>query len=98
MAVVEKVDGGHGCLVSHQNFLADLYGGKFMDFLFHLKTPYMMDEQAKALSRNGNYTETNKRKRKRNEDIPQNNLVKLMQSILTQLTFKDSRVRTLYTS
>ena len=98
MAVVKKVDGG--CLLSHQNFLVDLYHGKFMEILFHLKTPYMMDEQAKALSRNGNaeydiaVTNRKKRKRKTSNDNPQPHLVTTMKSILSQLEFKEPKVGT----
>ena len=96
MAVVKKVDGG--CLLSHQNFLLDLYHGKFMEILFHLKTPYMMDEEAKKLSRNGNaenditVTNRKKRKRKTNNENPQSHLVSTMKSILSQLDFKEPKV------
>ena len=101
MALVKKDTEGHGCHLSHQKFLADLYHGKFMDILFGLKTPYMMDEQAKALSRSGNTefetTSSKKQKRKANaalaNEIPQSNLVKRMQLTLEQLKFTDQKVR-----
>ena len=103
MALVKKDTEGHGCHLSHQKFLADLYHGKFMDILFGLKTPYMMDEQAKALSRNGSgNTEcetTSRKKRKRKayaalaNEIPQSNLVKRMQLTTEQLKFTDQKVR-----
>ena len=103
MALVKKDTEGHGCHLSHQKFLADLYHGKFMDILFGLKTPYMMDEQAKALSRSGSgnteseTTSSKKRKRKANaalaNEIPQSNLVKRMQLTIEQLKFTDQKVR-----
>ena len=71
-----------------------------MDGLFHLKTPYMMDEQAKALSRNGNaeydnaVTNRKKRKRKAHDEIPQSHLVTSMKSILNKLEFKERKVGT----
>ena len=102
MALVKKDTDGHGCHLSHQKFLADLYRGKFMDILFHLKTPFMMDGQAKALSRSGTgnteseTTSAKKRKRKANaalaNEIPQSNLVKRMQLTLDQLKFTDQKV------
>ena len=100
MAMVKKDTDGHGCHLSHQKFLADLYHGKFMDILFGLKTPYMMDEQAKALSRTGNTesetTSSKKRKRKANaavaNDIPQSNLVNHMQLTIDQLKFTNQKV------
>ena len=101
MAMVKKDTDGHGCHLSHQKFLADLYHGKFMDILFGLKTPYMMDEQAKALSRSGSgnteseTTSAKKRKRKANaaNEIPQSNLVKRMLLTIDQLKFTHQKVR-----
>ena len=103
MAMVKKDPNGHGCHLSHQKFLADLYHGKFMDILFGLKTPYMMDEQAKALSRSGSgnteseTTSSKKRKRKANaalaNEIPQSNLVNRMQLTIEQLKFTNQKVR-----
>ena len=103
MAMVKKDPDGHGCYLSHQKFLADLYRGKFMDILFHLKTPFMMDGQAKALSRSGTgnteseTTSAKKRKRKANaalaNEIPQSNLVNRMQFIIEQLKFTNQKVR-----
>lgn len=54
MAVVAKID-SRGCFLSHSKFLSDLYGdtNKFItDDLFNIKTPFMMDEQAKATALN----------------------------------------------
>ena len=102
MALVKKDTEGHGCHLNHQKFLADLYHGKFMDILFGLKTPYMMDEQAKALSRSGTgnteseTTSSKKRKRKANaalaNEIPQSDLVNRMQLTIEQLKFTDQKV------
>ena len=59
-----------------------------------------MDEQAKALSRNGNVeydiavTNRKKQKRKTSNDNPQPHLVTTMKSILSQLEFKEPKVGT----
>ena len=59
-----------------------------------------MDDQAKALSRNGNVeydvavTNRKKRKRKTSNDNPQPHLVTTMKSILSQLEFKEPKVGT----
>ena len=59
-----------------------------------------MDEQAKALSRNGNVeydnaiTNRKKQKRKISNDNPQPHLVTTMKSILCQLEFKEPKVGT----
>ena len=52
-------------LISHEQFLQELYENKWIDGIFDVKTPFMMDEQAKAVVKHKNGGELSKRKRKK---------------------------------
>ena len=60
--IVREVD--QGCLVSHAAFLRNLYKDQNLDHLFDVKTPFLMDEQAKARANNLGNADKRKRKRK----------------------------------
>ena len=54
-------------LISHEAFLHELYENKWIDGIFDIKTPFMMDEQAEAVVRLKNGGNVSHRKRKRNK-------------------------------
>ena len=62
--IIREVD--QGCLVSHQAFINSLHKDLNMEYLFNIKTPFLMDDQAKARANN---LENNRRKRRKNHDV-----------------------------
>ena len=72
-----------GALISHQKFLEQLYGQEFiMKDLFDIKTPFMMDEQARAT-----ITAASKKRKKRQEFLPSKLELKMLE-LLKKLEFE----------
>ena len=72
-------------LISHQVFLQELYENKWIDGIFDIKTPFMMDEQAKAVVRLKNGGNVSHRKRKRNKKFEIACLTEIEQKMISLL-------------
>ena len=72
-------------LISHEAFLHELYENKWIDGIFDIKTPFMMDEQAKAVVRLKNGGELSHRKRKRNKKFENACLTEIEQKMISLL-------------
>ena len=53
-------------LISHQVFLQELYENNWIDGIFDIKTPFMMDGQAKAVVKHKNGGELSRKRKKKN--------------------------------
>ena len=72
-------------LISHEAFLHELYENMWIDGIFDIKTPFMMDEQAKAVVRLKNSGELSHRKRKRNKKFEIACLTEIEQKMISLL-------------
>ena len=102
MSVLQKVE-SLGCLLSHDQYLKDLYKGHFIDGLFNLKTPFLMDEEAKKAAalleqkEQNNFTNKKQRRKKRKNidsciiSIQEESIRKKMKFLLQKLDFGKSK-------
>ena len=72
-------------LISHEAFLHELYENMWIDGIFDIKTPFLMDEQAKAVFRLKNSGELSHRKRKRNKKFEIACLTEIEQKMISLL-------------
>ena len=64
MAIITRLVENNAWLISHEMFLQELYENHWIHGIFEINTPFMMDEQAKALVYNKETLKSRKRKKK----------------------------------
>ena len=76
-------------LISHEAFLHELYENKWIDGIFDIKTPFMMDGQAKAIVKHKNGGELSRKRKKKKCDVNELTEIELrMISLLKNLQKK----------
>ena len=73
MAIIGRLSDKNTWLISHEKFLQDIYKNekkktKWIDGIFDIKTPYMMDDQAKAIVTNNHETSKKKSRKRKNRE------------------------------